>query len=333
MAEQNERKLYDLKVDSEFRDLIPPLSAEELKLLEDSIAANGCESPIIVWNGAIVDGHNRYAICRKRGIPFLLHEKEFESRDAAMLWMLRNQLSRRNLNSYQKSDLALRLEPLLAEEAKKRKGMRTDLVQNSDRGSETGRTGNKLGKLAGVSHDTIQKVKKLNALADEATREKLRRGEVSVHKAYTDVVEKEHAGETKICERCKCEKPLSAFALPSNRRNFSSICKACEKEINEAARIASEVATAKPCSIPGMAMHNGAPIHVEQPLPDTQDMFTHIAELMRSCCESYRIGVESVVRRYTRGMENPEHNALLLEMAHKANELALKILNDRIEEA
>ena len=164
MAEQNERKLYDLKVDSEFRDLIPPLSAEELKLLEDSIAANGCESPIIVWNGAIVDGHNRYAICRKRGIPFLLHEKEFESRDAAMLWMLRNQLSRRNLNSYQKSDLALRLEPLLAEEAKKRKGMRTDLVQNSDRGSETGRTGNKLGKLAGVSHDTIQKVKKLNAI-------------------------------------------------------------------------------------------------------------------------------------------------------------------------
>ena len=158
MAEPSEKKLYDLTVDSEFRDLIPPLSEEELKLLEDSIAANGCESPIIVWNGVIVDGHNRYSICKKREIPFSLQERAFEDRDAAMLWMLRNQLGRRNLNSYQKSNLALRLEPLLTEAAEKRKGMRTDLVQNSDRGSEMGRTRNKLGKLAGVSHDTIQKV-------------------------------------------------------------------------------------------------------------------------------------------------------------------------------
>ena len=47
-----EKKLYDLTVDPEFRDLIPPLNEEELKLLEESLAADGCESPLIVWNGA-----------------------------------------------------------------------------------------------------------------------------------------------------------------------------------------------------------------------------------------------------------------------------------------
>ena len=83
MTEQNEKKLYDLTIDPEFRDLIPPLSEEERKLLEDSIASNGCESPIIVWNGIIVDGHNRYAVCKKRGVPFSLQEKEFENRDTA----------------------------------------------------------------------------------------------------------------------------------------------------------------------------------------------------------------------------------------------------------
>ena len=114
-----EKKLYDLAVDPEFRDLIPPLNEEELKLLEESLVADGCESPLTVWNGVIIDGHNRYAICRKHDIPFSIQEKNFETREEVMLWMLRNQLGRRNLNSYQRSNLALKLEPLkvITEEA------------------------------------------------------------------------------------------------------------------------------------------------------------------------------------------------------------------------
>ena len=94
-----EKKLYDLAVDPEFRDLIPPLNEEELKLLEESLVADGCESPLTVWNGVIIDGHNRYAICRKHDIPFSIQEKNFETREEVMLWMLRNQLGRRNLKS------------------------------------------------------------------------------------------------------------------------------------------------------------------------------------------------------------------------------------------
>lgn len=68
----NEKLLHTLNIDPEFKDLIPPLTTEELEMLEESIVANGCESPLIVWNGIIVDGHNRYAICHKRGIPFMV---------------------------------------------------------------------------------------------------------------------------------------------------------------------------------------------------------------------------------------------------------------------
>ena len=99
-----EKKVCDLTVDPEFRDLIPPLNEEELKLLEESLVADGCESPLIVWNGVIIDGHNRYAICRKHDIPFSIQEKNFDTREEVMLWMLRNQLGRRNLNNYQRSE-------------------------------------------------------------------------------------------------------------------------------------------------------------------------------------------------------------------------------------
>ena len=347
-----EKKVYDLIIDPEFRDLIPPLNEEELKLLEASIVADGCESPLIVWNGVIVDGHNRYAICRKHEIPFAIQEKDFSSRDDAMLWMLRNQLGRRNLNDYQRGEMVLVLKRQLASvaEMKMRAGIRStdNPGTNLSQGAEERKTLSQLAKLAGVSGTQMKKIDKLANSADEATKAKLRKGEVSVHRAYTDLLEKEHEGETKICERCKQEKPLSAFSIPSNRRSFSSMCRDCGKEISAVAKIAAEAAakpvdtaakpadiaasSEPPCPIPGMAMHNGAPIHVERPLPDTPEMFRYVAGLVKSCCDSYVIGLTSAMRRYSSGMGSEEHNAQILEMVRRTNAQVLTILNKRMEE-
>ena len=338
-----EKKLYDLTVDPEFRNLIPPLNEEELKLLEESLVADGCESPLIVWNGVIVDGHNRYAICRKHGIPFSIQEKNFSSRDDAMLWMLRNQLGRRNLNSYQRVELVLKFEPLVKNAAEQRMlaGKAANPVPTLAQGQTKGRTRDHLSEAAGVSHGTFAKAKKLVHSADEETKRELRAGKVTVNRAYTELLEKEHEGETKICERCKQEKPLSAFSIPSNRRSFSSVCRDCEKEISAVAKSAAEAAakpadiaasSEPPCPIPGMVMHNGAPIHVERPLPDTPEMFRYVADLVKSCCDSYVIGLTSAMRRYSSGMGSEEHNAQILEMVRRTNAQVLTILNKRMEE-
>ena len=345
-----EQKVYELTVDSEFRDLIPPLNEEELKLLEESIVADGCESPLIVWNGVIVDGHNRYAICRKHEIPFAIQEKNFSSRDDAMLWMLRNQLGRRNLNNYQRVELVLKFEPLVKNAAEQRMmaGKAANPVPTLAQGQTKGRTRDHLSEAAGVSHGTFAKAKKLVQSADEETKRELRAGKVTVNRAYTELLEKEHEGETKICERCKQEKPLSAFSIPSNRRSFSSVCRDCEKEISAVAKSAAEAAakpadtaakpadiaasSEPPCPIPGMVMHNGAPIHVERPLPDTPEMFRYVADLVKSCCNSYVIGLTSAMRRYSSGMGSKEHDAQILELVRQTNSQVLTILNERMKE-
>ena len=338
-----EKKLYDLTVDPEFRDLIPPLNEEELKLLEESLVADGCESPLIVWNGVIVDGHNRYAICRKHEIPFAIQEKNFSSRDDAMLWMLRNQLGRRNLNNYQRVELVLKFEPLVKNAAEQRMmaGKAANPVPTLAQGQTKGRTRDHLSEAAGVSHGTFAKAKKLVQSADEETKRELRAGKVTVNRAYTELLEKEHEGETKICERCKQEKPLSAFSIPSNRRSFSSVCRDCEKEISAVAKSAAEAAakpadtaasSEPPCPIPGMVMHNGAPIHVERPLPDTPEMFRYVADLVKSCCDSYVIGLTSAMRRYSSGMGSEEHDAQILELVRQTNAQVLTILNERMKE-
>ena len=267
-----------------------------------------------------------------------------------MLWMLRNQLGRRNLNNYQRVELVLKFEPLVKSAAEQRMlaGKVANPVPTLAQGQTKGKTRDHLSEAAGVSHGTFAKAKKLVQSADEETKRELRAGKVTVNRAYTELLEKEHEGETKICERCKQEKSLSAFSIPSNRRSFSSVCRDCEKEISAVAKSAAEAAakpadtaakpadiaasSEPPCPIPGMVMHNGAPIHVERPLPDTPEMFRYVADLVKSCCDSYVIGLTSAMRRYSSGMGSEEHDAQILEMVRQTNAQVLTILNERMKE-
>ena len=88
-----------LKSDPEFQSKIPPLTFEELNQLEANILRDGrILNPIIVWEGLIVDGHNRYTIAKKHPeIPFTIDEREFASRYEAIIGICKNQLGRRNL--------------------------------------------------------------------------------------------------------------------------------------------------------------------------------------------------------------------------------------------
>lgn len=201
-----------LVVDQEFKDLIPPLSAEEFKQLRENIVEDGeVREPIVTWNGVILDGHNRWAIIQENpNIPFKTTEMIFFSRCEAKAWMIRNQLGRRNLPNYERARLALQLKPLLAEEAKKRQ--LSTLKQNADE-SDTqksaerkGEVRDELAKIAGVSHDTIHKVDVIEQKAPDEVKEKLRKGEVSVNKAYNAIRETEHK-ETRQQE-VKPERPV-----------------------------------------------------------------------------------------------------------------------------
>ena len=86
----------ELKINEELQNLIPPLKPDEYEQLEKSIIEDGCRDPIVTWDGTIVDGHNRYSICKKHGIDFDTVEKEFDDIEAAKEWMLENQLGKRN---------------------------------------------------------------------------------------------------------------------------------------------------------------------------------------------------------------------------------------------
>ena len=93
----SERALYKLKILPEFKNLIRPLKKKEYLQLEANILSDGCRDPIVVWKRYIIDGHNRYEICMRHGIPFEILEMEFECKEAVLAWICANQLGRRNI--------------------------------------------------------------------------------------------------------------------------------------------------------------------------------------------------------------------------------------------
>ena len=96
--------LKDIKIDPEFEAEIPPLTEEEFNLLKQNILSEGrLLSPLIIWNGTIVDGHNRYRILLEHPeIDYETLNKDFPDRFAASAWICKNQLGRRNLTPEQR---------------------------------------------------------------------------------------------------------------------------------------------------------------------------------------------------------------------------------------
>lgn len=176
-----------LTIDNEFKNLIPPLTADEYRGLEESILAEGCRDSLIAWHGILVDGHNRYEICEKYGLPFTVTETDFETRDAVKLWMMKNQLSRRNLNDFQRIEIVHAVKDAIRAEAKKRQGTRTDLNNIPVKLPECKDSRDILGEMAGVSGSTYERAAKVIEQGTPETKEALRRGEISINKAYEEL--------------------------------------------------------------------------------------------------------------------------------------------------
>ena len=147
------------------------------------------KSPLVLWNGVLVDGHNRYDICNRLKLPFKTIERAFENRSEVIEWIINNQFGRRNLNSYIRATLALRLGSEIAARAKinlktSSGGKNPQPFQKSGKAVHTDK---ELAKLAGVSHDTIFKVNKIEEKGSEEVKKSLAKGEISINEAHKKI--------------------------------------------------------------------------------------------------------------------------------------------------
>ena len=103
------RLAMNIVVNEELKAYIDPLTPEEHEALERSILAEGCRDALVLWGDVLVDGHNRYGICKKHDLPFqTVQNPRFQSMEDVHLWMIDQHLGRRSVSDFQRGVLALR---------------------------------------------------------------------------------------------------------------------------------------------------------------------------------------------------------------------------------
>jgi len=93
----------EIRIDEEFRSLLPPQTRQENSAFRESVKRDGIREPIDIWEGEgiVLDGHHRFDAAEVLNLEYEYREHSFPDRAAAMRWIMENQLARRNLNPTQ----------------------------------------------------------------------------------------------------------------------------------------------------------------------------------------------------------------------------------------
>jgi len=189
----DEQFIPTLSTNRYFKNLIPPLSEEELTRLEANLLENGCRDAIKHWRGIIVDGHNRYTICHKHNLPFKTEKLRFGTKKDAAIWIIENQLGRRSLTKAAYIRLALEMARLMKEiqESTKRKCTNgDDMTAGTANHAEPIHVRKYAAKASGTSERVVQQFMTIVEHGSPRLLAQLEQGEVAIGKAYNDLLGK-----------------------------------------------------------------------------------------------------------------------------------------------
>jgi len=223
----------EISTTEQFEHLLPKLTKDERNALEESLLKEGCRDPIVTWRGTIIDGHNRYSICRKHNIPFNVKEMNgFSDEDAVTTWMVSNQLSRRNLTDEQRE----RFIGILHNTSKKGQGGARDKAGRKSKAQteplkkigpkEDGGaadTAEIIAKQHGISRESVKRASKFALAVDRiskvspAAEAKIMSGEARNIVNKSDIRDLAEAPEAEIKDIAKAienDTPLKKTATP-----------------------------------------------------------------------------------------------------------------------
>lgn len=182
-----------LKIDKEFKGLIPSPSTEEFIQLEKNILLEGIREPIILWENIIIDGHHRYEIACKHNLEYKTDIKYFENRELVIDWMINNQLGRRNLSLFTQSYLR----GLQYSREKNKHGGDRKSEESKAQNEPLPTTAEKLATQHNVSRETIKRDAEYSKAVDTITtntspeiKEKILNRVIDISKKETEHISK-----------------------------------------------------------------------------------------------------------------------------------------------
>ena len=179
-------------------NIFPEANEEDFNRLLEDIRNNGFDQsqPVIVYDGAILDGWNRYRACQAIGISPAI--KTFDGDQSAALQLVMRTNKRRNLNKGQWATIAIEAEDVLkalADDAAKNVGGRPSATNEKPQqkivavSSNRNVTDTKAAELFNTNRTYINQAAKVKENAPEAF-EKVKAGKMTLQDAMKEVARK-----------------------------------------------------------------------------------------------------------------------------------------------
>jgi hypothetical protein len=194
----------NITVNEELLAYIDPLTPDEHEALERSLLAEGCRDALVLWGEVLVDGHNRYGICTRHGIPFnTVQNTAFKTLDDVHLWMIDQHLGRRSVSDFQRGVLALRKKDILSARVPPQPSapaapsdgsapwdnanVAADSASTAapEAASEPWLTRDAMAKAARISSNTILQIEKIQKSATPELVAAVKSGTISINAAAT----------------------------------------------------------------------------------------------------------------------------------------------------
>lgn len=188
--------------------LFPRLSGAEFDALRDDIKENGLRQPIILHEGMILDGGNRYRACIEAGI-----EPTFEQFDGGNLvsFVLSANLHRRHMSPGQQAAIVASAQDWAKAQAvgKPKSGNVAGLDRVEDRAAQSG------------ASERTQRMADKVAKADPELAKRVAHGEVSLPKAVKQVSPKPAPKAKRTTESRPADIPPESHADELNEARFA----------------------------------------------------------------------------------------------------------------
>lgn len=177
----------NITINEELRAYIDPLTENEHAALERSLLAEGCRDALVLWGEVLIDGHNRYAICRQHDIAFkTVQNDSFANIEDVQLWMIDNHLARRSVSDFQRGVLALRKKEIVTARARVSDHSAPDAAEPADTAASTAKplqTRQDIARVAGISSNAIGQIEKIQKTAAPELVQAVRAGTISINAA------------------------------------------------------------------------------------------------------------------------------------------------------
>lgn len=158
----------------ELANLFPMMSAVEHLELQADIQAKGLIQPVILLDGKILDGRNRFKACQEIGLePDTVEYSGNDPLGDVISWNLK----RRHLNEGQRATVAAKLANM------PRGGNGNNQFSKSANLQNSNVTQTQAAEMLNVSARSVASAKKVQSIGDESLLDKVEKGEVSLHVA------------------------------------------------------------------------------------------------------------------------------------------------------